>query len=178
MILKKYLFIGFLAMFSLVACNKQSSALKEINQLEKELLANIVNIDKAKAQNLIKKSQDFVSQYPTDTASARVLFKAADLAHGIGDYAQAMKMWHEIQENYATSKYAAESLFLEGFTYENDLQNSDKAKQCYLKFINNYPNHDLTNDVTMALKNIDIPLEELVKKFEQQNKAEIEASAK
>lgn len=176
--MNKYFLIALFSLCCLTACDKRSSALKEINALEKELLSNLANIDKTKAQNLIKKSQDFVSQYPQDTASARVLFKAADLAHGIGDYSQAMKMWHEIQENYSKSKYAAESLFLEGFTYENDLQNSDKAKQCYLKFINDYPNHDLTDDVTMALKNIDIPLDELVKKFEQQNKAEIEATAK
>lgn len=176
--MNKYLLIALFSLCCLTACDKRALALKEISTLEKELLSNLTNIDKTKAQNLIKKSQDFASLYPQDTASVRVLFKAADLAHGIGDYPQSMKMWHEIQENYANSKYAAESLYLEGFTYENDLQNTDKAKQCYLKFINNYPNHELTDNVTMALKNIDIPLDELVKKFEQQNKAEIEASTK
>jgi TolA-binding protein len=89
-----------------------------------------------------------------------------------------MKMWHEIQENYKESKYASESLFLEGFTYENDLQDKDKAKSIYLKFINTYPNHDLADDVAMALKNIDMPLEELVKQFEAKNKNEIEAEGK
>ncbi|MFZ4544906.1 MAG: tetratricopeptide repeat protein [Saprospiraceae bacterium] len=175
---KKHLFFLLLTIFSATACNKQQSKLQEIKKLENELLADISKMDKAKAAVLVKKSQEYALAYPDDSTSARVLFRAADVARGIGDFPNAMKMWNEIQYNYASSKYAAESLFLQGFTYENDLQNKDKAKECYLKFLNLYPNHDLNHDITMALKNIDIPIEELIKQFEANNKKEIEGQAK
>ena len=164
------------AILCLVACDKRTSMLNDITKMEKTLLANITNIDKVKAQDLIKKSQEYALAYPTDSTSARVLFKAADLARGIGDFPNAMKMWNEVQANFPQSKYAAESLFLEGFTYENDLQNKEKAIDCYMNFINAYPNHDLANDASMALKNINTPVEDLVKQFEEKNKAEIDAA--
>ncbi len=166
------------AIFCFVACDKRTSMLNDIQKMEKQLLANITNMDKVKAGNLIKKSQEFALAYPTDTVSARILFKAADVARGIGDFPNAMKMWNEIQANFPQTKYAAESLFLQGFTFENDLENKAKARECYLKFLNAYPNHDLIGDITMALKNIDTPLEDLVKQFEAKNKAEIEAEGK
>lgn len=163
---------------SLFACDKKGSQQKEIAKMEKELLADPMHLNTEKAKQLISKSQAYALAYPKDTASARLLFKAADMARGIKDFPNAMKMWHEIQTNFADTKYASESLFLEGFTFENDLQDKEKAKQCYVKFINLYPKHDLSDDVDMALKNIDIPLEDLIKTFEAKNKSEIEAEAK
>lgn len=172
---------SFLILFvclGLMSCDKKASMLKEINTIEKDLLANVANLDKAKAQLLIQKSQAYALAYPKDTSSAKVLFKAADVARGIGDFPNAMKMWNEIQFNFGQTKYAPEALFLQGFTYENDLQNKEKAKECYVRFLNAYPKHDLSDDVNMALEKIDIPLEELIKQFEAKNKAEIEADAK
>lgn len=164
--------------FAGIACNKQQSKLEEIKKLETALLADIANMDKTKAAELIKKSQEYAVTYPEDTTCAKILFRAADVSRSIADYPNCMKMWNEIQHNYPQSKYAAESLFMQGFTYENDIHNTDKAKECYLKFLNLYPSHDLTDDVSMAIKNIDVPLEELVKQFEAQNKTEMESSAK
>lgn len=175
---KKHLFLFVFIITASFACNQQKSKLQEIKKLETSLLANIAQMDKTKAAELIKKSQEYAIAYPDDTTSARILFRAADVSRSIADFPNCMKMWNEIQHNYPNSKYAAESLFMQGFTYENDLQNKDKAKECYLKFLNLYPNHDLSNDINMALKNIDVPLEDLVKQFEAQNKKEIEAQVK
>ena len=161
-----------------VACNKQQAKLKEIQDLESTLLADMANMDKAKAAELVKKSQEYAVAFPEDSTCAKVLFRAADVSRSMGDFPNCMKMWNEIQHNYPQSKYASESLFMQGFTYENDLRNTDKAKECYLKFINLYPNHEMTDDVAMALKNIDIPLEELVKQFEEKNKKELENQVK
>lgn len=175
---KRQIFLFLCIILSGIACNKQQSKLKEIKDLETALLADMAHMDKAKAAELVKKSQDYAVTYPDDTTCAKILFRAADVSRSIGDFPNCMKMWNEIQHNYPQSKYAAESLFMQGFTYENDIHNTEKAKECYLKFINLYPNHDMTDDVGMALKNIDIPLEELVKQFEEKNKKEMESQAK
>jgi tetratricopeptide (TPR) repeat protein len=174
MSIKKIMLFAFIGLF-LVACDKRAAMQKEIEKIQTELLANITNLDKDKAQLLIKKSQAYALAYPKDSSAARVLFKAADVARGIGDYPNAMKMWNEVQANFPQNKYASESLFLQGFTFENDLGDKEKAKECYLKFINLYPKHELADDANMALQKIDIPLEELIKTFEAKNKAEIEA---
>jgi tetratricopeptide (TPR) repeat protein len=177
MTLKKILLFACIGIL-FTACDKRAAMQKEIQKIQTELLSNITNLDKDKAQLLITKSQAYALAFPKDTSSARVLFKAADVARGIGDYPNAMKMWNEVQVNFEQTKYASESLFLQGFTFENDLQDIEKAKQSYLKFINLYPNHELADDAAMALKNIDTPLEDLIKTFEAKNKAEIEAEAK
>jgi tetratricopeptide (TPR) repeat protein len=174
---KRQFFLFLCILLTGIACNKQQSKLKEINNLEKSLLADMANMDKSKAAELVKKSQEYAIAYPDDTTCAKVLFRAADVSRSIGDFPNSMKMWNEIQHNYPQSKYAAESLFMQGFTFENDMQNTDNAKECYLKFLNLYPNHELVDDISIALKNIDVPLEELIKQFEAKNRKELDEQA-
>jgi hypothetical protein len=50
------------------------------------------------------------------------------------------------------------------------LQDKDNAKRYYSMFLEKYPNHELAASAKTSLEQIDIPLEELVKKFQDQAK--------
>ena len=69
-------------------------------------------------------------------------------------FEEAVSNFKSLIEYYPKSKYAAESMFLVGFIYANDIKNYDEAKVYYEKFIATYPDNDLVDDAQYELKNL------------------------
>jgi hypothetical protein len=55
------------------------------------------------------------------------------------------------------------------------MNNKNKAKEVYQQFIDKYPNHNLARDAKVSIENMDIPLDELIKKFEGKNRQQGQA---
>lgn len=140
----------------------------EIDKLEAKLLiAEDAKKDKETAIQLIEKSKNYVKEFPKDSASAEILFKAADVARGLGEYGKAIQMWGEVWRDYQDYENAPQALFLQGFTFDADLKDKDLAEQYYKKFLKNYPEHPLAAQVKMLLSVIDKTSEELIKEFKK-----------
>ena len=167
---KILIFLSFIAIFTACKDAKKEAAITAIKASEVSLTKDLTKIDPKAATDLIKQYDDFIAAYPKDTLSASMMFKAADISRGIGSFGKAVKYWGDIGEFFPNSSKVADAMFLQAFTFENDLGDKDQAKHYYQKFLEKYPTHEFAKDAKKALEQIDIPMEQLIKRFEAQNK--------
>ena len=174
--MKNYLLLFVLSFSMLMACGQDSEADKatlreEIKSLEKVLIENLdANKVADTAKLVVSKSLEYAAKFPQDSLAAGYLFKAADVSNGLKDYGKAIKYWGQVWRNYPAYKKAADALFLQGFTYENALEDKDNAKVYYQDFLKRFPDHPLASQVTLSLEMMDKNLDDLIKEFETKYK--------
>lgn len=145
----------------------QQELLHEISALEKTLLdVQDASKDKHTAMVLIEKTKQYAKQFPDDTQTPELLFKAADVARGAREYGKAVHLWGQVWRNYETHQKAPMALFLQGFTFDSDLRDAKMATQYYNEFLKKYPDDPLAPQVKQLLSVVEISPEELVKQFE------------
>jgi tetratricopeptide (TPR) repeat protein len=145
------------------AAKKEAS---EIDGLEQALLGDSLGgFDRERALGLVRKYDAFAAAHPADTLSAWYLFKAGNLSKDLGDYAAAIRYYGRCSEieTFARREVA---LFLQGFTYENNLQDLENARRIYTEFLARYPDHGLARDARFSLDNLGKSPEELIRMFE------------
>lgn len=139
----------------------------EISALEQKLLqVQDAGKDKQSAMMLIEKTKAYAKQFPKDSLTPELLFKAADVARGTREYGKAIHLWGQIWRNYQTHPKAPMALFLQGFTFDSDLRDPKMATQYYNEFLKTYPDDPLSPQVKQLLSVVEISPEELVKQFE------------
>ena len=174
----------FILLFCILAygCQSGSSSATKVNKdelssqmksAEDALYGNkdITQFDKVKAAELAGIYTTYADSFSDDAETPGYLFKAAELQRSLRDFPAAIKIYDRIYKNYPKYEKTPHSLFLLGFSYENDLKQLDKAKECYLDFLKKYPTHELADDVEFSLKNLGKSPEEIIKEFEARNKA-------
>lgn len=126
-----------------------------------------VTKDEEIAKNLVAKSQLYAKQFPQDSMTAIYLFRAADVSRGLGDFALAIDLWGKVNKDFPKYEKAPDALFLQGFTYDQDLKNVEQAKSYYKQFLEKYPKHPLVKDASLMLQYLenDKTPEELIKEF-------------
>ncbi len=105
---------------------------------------------------------------PDPNKAADLYIRAGGLARSIGEPNAALRFYYYVAENMPQQRNAPFALFMMGIIYEDDLKDLDNAKKTYESFLRRYPNEpEYTDDVQAALKNLGTPLEDLIKRFEQ-----------
>jgi tetratricopeptide (TPR) repeat protein len=125
-----------------------------INALEERLLNSGAQADSVPllVDELLTQSLDFVDQFPQDSAAGRVLFRAANVAHGAGSFDQAIDLWGRVVRDYPDYAQGPDALFLQGFTADKDLQDVAMAISHYEAFLQQFPDHQLARDVALLLQ--------------------------
>jgi tetratricopeptide (TPR) repeat protein len=185
----KNLFFLFLAssIFMLSACNGQQTndqdspedkgvLESQVRALEEEMMNNRTKavFDTATATNYINKSRKYVGLYPKDTLSPMLLFRSGEVARGLGEFHMSIKFWDQMTKSYPDHRKAPEALFLQGFTYDNHLNQLEEAASHYEAFLERYPKHPIAGDVQMLLeaaKSGKSP-DEMIKEFEKNREEE------
>jgi len=57
---------------------------------------------------------------------------------------------------------------LASYVYDEQLGDLDKARETYQQIVDNYPDSPFASDAAIAITQLGIPLEDLVKMFEEQ----------
>ncbi len=127
-------------------------------------------LDREKATEMVEKSQQFSIAYPEDPIGGAYLFTAGEVARSLGRYEDAINIFTRVESDYPMHEKAPVALFLKGFTYEENLGNTNFARKCYQEFLTKYPNHARTKEVEQLLAVVDVSPEELIKRFKDQNK--------
>ncbi len=115
---------------------------------------------------------EFVKQFPKDSASPEYLFKAADLYRAKQDFPTAISTFDRVGKEYPDYAKVPQTVFLQGFIYENDLKDLPKAKERYEYFIQQYPQHQLARDVQFSLNNLGKTPEQIIEEFQQMQAAQ------
>ncbi len=120
-------------------------------------------LDQASARLYVELCQDLVMANPGLNNPEKYIYHAAETAGTLRDVHKAIDLYDWIIEQYPTSKWAATSLFLKGFTLDRDLQQFDEAKIYYEAFLEQYPNSEFAESAQFLLDNLGQSEEELIK---------------
>ncbi|NOX37122.1 MAG: tetratricopeptide repeat protein [Calditrichaeota bacterium] len=77
------------------------------------------------------------------------------------DWKQAEAYFEKIVQEFPNGMYTSKALFMVGFINANYLNNYDKAREYYQKFIDRYPNHELADDAKYELENMGKNIDDL-----------------
>lgn len=159
---------------SLVACKPskekvQSSITEAEDALKKSYAAG--KPEQQNVMNTINAYENFVKYYPKDSMAPVYLMKAGDCYRIIKEYNKAITEYQKVGKDYQDSKVYPNSVFVQGFVYENEIKDLPKAKERYEAFVKQFPNDPLTSSAQFSLQNLGVSPEDLVKRFEQQQNA-------
>jgi len=149
----------------------RASLTQEINKVENELYnSKSFSFNAQKANAVVAAYSQFTSAYPQDAKTPEYLFKSAEIYRSLKQYQKAVTTYQTICDKYPDFEKKPHSLFLMGFSYENDLKNLDEAKKAYQTFLDKHPSHELAKDVTFSLSNLGRAPEDIIKEFEKNKK--------
>ena len=143
--------------------------LNEIKKLESQL-SSTETLNDTLATKVVKAYTDYAYTFVQDSLSPDFLFKAAEVAMGLKAYDKALIYYKSISDKYPSFRLKTESLFLQGYLYDNFLNDDVKAKQIYEQVIDKYPNDKLAEDSKAAITNLGKTDEDLIKEFQAKNK--------
>lgn len=149
---------------------------KKIAALEKELMKD-VKPDAEKAGELIDLYTDYIKSFPKDSLCPEYLFKAANYSAGINQAQKGIELLKQLNDSYPGSARAGEAAFMQGFFYENYLNDLKNAGLAYEQFIAKFPGHYMADDAAQMLKYLGNP-EQMLKDFDSINKAATDTLAK
>ena len=161
-------------LLTLASCTSEQQKLEQaIAAKEKELYGDsTMKVDFSKARDMIALYSDFVKKYPEDEKAEDYLFKAGEVSMGVMQSNVAIKYFEQYYLKFPKAEKAPYSLFMQGFIYETQLQNTEKAKWCYEKFIRDFPEHKLAEDAKYSIANLGKSEEELIREFEAKLKGD------
>ncbi len=158
--MNKYFSLLILSAFILSACQSpKEKALKNIKGLESN--------DSAFSNELMSELKvaylDFAKSYPDDEHSPEFLFKGAQRCIVLEQAKEAVELLNELNTKYPKSGFVEDAAFLMAYTYENNLNELNKAQVLYQDFIKKYPKSELAEDARFALDNLGKSPEEMLK---------------
>ena len=103
-----------------------------------------------------------------DTLAALPLYKAAEVYQALGDFKGAALVFERIYNDYPSFSKAGEALFMLGFTYDENLRDTARARRTYEKFLAEYPTNTFADDTQMLLSNLGKSDEEMLQMLQEQ----------
>jgi outer membrane protein assembly factor BamD (BamD/ComL family) len=130
-----------------VACGpSKEKSIAKIQELEKQLFSvNTGPVDTTKANEMINLYVEFEKKFPTDTAAAEYLYRAASLCMNTGKASKSIEYINNIITKYPNYKKITSCYFLKGFVYDYHLKDINNARIAYQEFISKFPKDDLAN---------------------------------
>lgn len=156
------------------ATDKKSTKADLIENIEKHervLKSATDRVLDANAKQLVSYYMMYAKAFPTDSLAPEFIFKAADVSTGLQDFERAVRLYNKVENEYEDYIKHPESIYLAGFIYDNHMGKKGKAKEYYDRIIEKYPNHIFAKDAKAAIAALHMTDEELVKMFEEKNKA-------
>ncbi|MEM9836631.1 MAG: tetratricopeptide repeat protein [Bacteroidota bacterium] len=118
------------------------------------------------ATEYVNNAMAFAKQSGQDTVAALPLYRAAEVARALGKPAQAIEIYQSVIDQYSSFSKAAEAQFMLAFSYDEDLNDLEKARTAYETFIDKYPTHGFADDAEMLLSNLGKSDEEILRELE------------
>lgn len=116
----------------------------------------------------------YVEDNPEAVDAADVLFKAVEVSVNTKqDPQQSIGLVNKLVADYPKFDKNAVALFmLATFVYDEQLHDLDKARETYQQIVDNYPDSPFAKDAAIAITQLGMTPDELVKMFESQENTE------
>lgn len=145
-----------------------------MDALLQEAVADPRNIDAEKAATYLAEAERYADVRTGDTSAVYYLFKAAEVATVQRQYAKAVELYGRIENEFSSHPRAPQALFMQAFTYDENLGQLETAREKYQQFIAKYPQHDFADDAQVMLDNLGKSDEEILRELEADPPAETE----
>ena len=118
-----------------------------------------VNPDLGKA--MVEMYVNFADTYPDDTLSASYLHKAAQICNNLDMIDEMVEYYDRVIDNYPNYDKMAECYYEKGINLDNAGRKAE-AREAYQAFLEEYPDHFLADDISKAMKLLDLSDEQLL----------------
>ena len=160
--------LSILVVVFFASCNNETPS-EKIARLQPQMIGADGSVNKEVGAELIEAYLASAKENPQEETSPDMVFKALDISVNVNldnpqksveivDYMIATCPQHHL---------APMALFVKAFVYER-VGDIPSAKETYREFLERYPNDPMAEDVKASLRNAGIPLEELVRQFEEE----------
>jgi tetratricopeptide (TPR) repeat protein len=143
----------------LVSCGenkeKKSKMLSKITGMENQYTQSMNNQrpDPALVRDLADEYVTFSNEFPSDTNSPRMIYKAAVInLKYIPDQKKAIDLFIRLKEKYPHFSETPMALYTVAYIYNDVLKNTEKAKECYKILIDDYPDHYLAKEAKVLIQ--------------------------
>lgn len=142
---------------------QKEGLLLTIDSLEKKMNAPSDQIDRALASKAIESYLRYYNLNSRDTASAEMVWKAANLSEALGRHQKAIDLLITYHDGFKSAPKRADAIYLIGFIYDSGLHNADKAREFYNRTIELYPGTFWAKQAEQALPLVGMTDEDLAK---------------
>lgn len=143
----------------MAACQSpKEKALEQIKVLE----ANDSTFNLSIQNELNQQYTRFVEKYPDDSHAPEFLLKASQRCQVFGKFNESIANLDKLLANYPKSELCAQALFVKAYTYENNLNEFQRAKETYELFLQKYPKSDLAEAAHLAIQNLGKTPEQII----------------
>ncbi len=140
---------------------------QSITQGEKNVMLSNGSIVADSAIKLIEQYQLYQELWPDDSLSSEYLFKAIEISINLPRPKESLQLIETYLQYYPHEFHAGVALFMEGFIYDQQLNDTTNARLAYERLIKNYPDHAFSDDAKSAMLFLGKSPEELIRSFEQ-----------
>lgn len=141
-----------------------------IASMEKNLFSSPeLSVTADKANQMVLLYSRFVNENPKDSMAPLFLFKAAEMFRAVNNGTMANTYYERVIKEYPESEKASVALFLQGFVYENILQDFTLAGKCYQEYLDKFPDGEFAKDAAVLIQNLGKSPEEMIREFEAKN---------
>lgn len=138
-----------------------------ISRLESEAFSTEEAINPNTAEELVSAYIAFIDANPQDAMSPDYLFRAIDVSMNTNNPQRTLSLIDKMILDYPCYPKTQAALFLKGFIYETRFNNLTKAKELYERYLELYPDGEFAADCKASIENLGLSLEELVRRFEE-----------
>ncbi len=96
-----------------------------------------------------------------EKVSVEEMFTNANQLQKEGHYEEAIKVYQKLIQEHPKSEYSPKAQFMIGFIYANELEDMDRAKLAYEKFVEDYPEHEMVSAAEWEIENLGRDINEI-----------------
>ena len=146
----------------------REALIASVDSIEQPLMqaANLAAVDTLKGRQLIDRYLRFANNYPDDSLAASYLQRAAQVANALDQIDEMVSYYDRVIDNYPQYNHLDECYYEKGIALDN-AGRKEEAREAYKAFLEEYPNHFLTDDIRRALALLDMSDELLLEYLKQ-----------
>lgn len=170
---KHILLLACAIMMVMVGCHNQNgkTTQNDVKKAGAELFNDDQTVNPEAAIQAVAAFSKYAQENPEASDAADYLFKAIEISINTKqDPQQSIDLVNQLLGSYPEFDKNPVALFMmASFVYDERLHDLDKARETYQQIVDNYPDNPFAKDAAIAITQLGIPLEDLVKMFEEQN---------
>ena len=164
------LFIALL-LLAFVSCQRNAKTTEaQVKEAEAALFNDDMSANVEAVPNAIATFVKYAEDHADAPEAPEYLFKAIEVSiNAKQDTQQSVDLVQRLLKDYPQFDKNPVALFmLATFVYDDQLHDYDKARECYQRIMKDYPDSPFAKDAGIAIEQLGVSPEELIKIFESQ----------